>query len=154
MTGEHYCRQKPLSYHAGHLPKGVTWWADPSGANERCELHWAGFTVREGNNAIRQGVAAVTARLENGTLKVVEGACANLLAEASLYRWDESGRGRAETPVDEHNHALAALRYLVSGLDGNGAVWRREHAAAARAARPKPASWLDPKKEWLWTRLN
>src|SRR5205823_5951103 len=52
LTGEHYGRQKPLSYHAERLPAGVTWYADPSGASERCELRWAGFTVREGGNAI------------------------------------------------------------------------------------------------------
>ena len=30
LTGEHYCRQKPLSYHAKHLPRDVYWYADPS----------------------------------------------------------------------------------------------------------------------------
>jgi hypothetical protein len=63
LTGEHYSRQKPLSYHAQHLPRDVTWYADPSGATERCELRLAGFVVREGNNALRPGIAAVSARL-------------------------------------------------------------------------------------------
>jgi hypothetical protein len=150
LTGEHYCRQKPLSYHVDHLPRGVTWYADPSGANERCELRWAGFTVREGSNAIRPGIAALTARLENGTLKVVEGACPNLLREADLYRYSDSPRdGLGETPLDEHNHALAALRYLVSGLDGNGAVWRRRRAPAS-AAKPAERPWLRLDNEFLW----
>jgi hypothetical protein len=82
---------------------------------------------------IRPGIAAVSARLENGTLKVAEGACANLLSEARLYRYGEEAGG--EVPIDEHNHALAALRYLVSGLDGNGAVWRRQ-----RPPRPRQRS--------------
>src|SRR3954447_22929407 len=115
LTGEHYRRHKPLSYHAQHLPRDVTWYADPSGANERCELRCAGFTVREGSNALRPGSAAVSARLENGTLRVLQGCCPNLLAEAGLYRYSAEAHERhAEAPVDEHNHALAALRYLVS----------------------------------------
>ena len=58
----------------------------------------------------------VTARLADGTLKVLEKACPNLLYEAALYRWDDDEDG-SETPVSEHNHALDALRYLVSRLD-------------------------------------
>src|SRR5207245_10905915 len=42
LTGEHYCRQKPLSYHAAHLPRGVMYYADPSGATERSERRLAG----------------------------------------------------------------------------------------------------------------
>src|SRR5262245_29226091 len=38
LTGEHYARQQPLSYHAERLPREVIWYADPSGATERCEL--------------------------------------------------------------------------------------------------------------------
>jgi hypothetical protein len=118
LTGEHYQRQRPLSYHARHLPRDVTWYADPSGASERSELRCAGFTVREGNNALRPGIGAVSARLENGTLRVLEGRCPNLLAEAGLYRYSDDERdGHAEVPVDEHNHALAALRYLISRID-------------------------------------
>jgi hypothetical protein len=133
LTGEHYSRHKPLSYHAERLPREVTWYADPSGANERAELRWAGFVVHEGSNALRPGIAAVSARIEAGRLKVVEGSCPNLLAEAALYRYGEGGaERRAEAPVDEHNHALAALRYLVSRLDSR------------YQARPRPPSAPDP----------
>src|SRR5437879_4472163 len=115
LTGEHYARQKPLSYHAQHLPRDVAWYVDPSGATERSELLCAGFAVRKGDNALRPGIAAVSARLENGTLRVLEGRCPNLLAEAALYRYsDDAGDRRAEAPVDQQNHALAALRYLIS----------------------------------------
>jgi hypothetical protein len=148
LTGEHYARQKPLSYHAQHLPRDVTWYADPSGATERCELRCAGFTVREGDNALRPGIAAVSARLENGTLRVLEGACPNLLAEAALYRYSDDA---VEAPVDEHNHALAALRYLVSRLD-------TRHMAGSRADPEKPPPrkrrpWLRLDNEALWTPL-
>jgi Terminase large subunit, T4likevirus-type, N-terminal len=117
LTGEHYARQKPLSYHAEHLPRDVDWSADPSGAAEISELRCADRVVRRGINALQFGIAAVTARLADGRLRVVEGACPNLLAEACLYRYPEEGEGGNENPLDEHNHALAALRYLVSRLD-------------------------------------
>src|SRR5207302_6425179 len=45
LVGEHYARDKPLAYHAQHLPRGVTWYADPAGAREIKELCCAGFTV-------------------------------------------------------------------------------------------------------------
>lgn len=118
LTGEHYSRQKPLSFHAERLPRGVTWYCDPSGAGERAELRCAGFTIREGRNALRPGIAAVSARIENGSLKILQGRCPNLLAEAELYRYSDDPREKnAEIPVDEHNHALAALRYLISRID-------------------------------------
>ena len=40
-----------------------------------------------GDNDIRAGIAAVTARLRTGRLKVLGAACPNLLAEARLYRY-------------------------------------------------------------------
>jgi hypothetical protein len=68
--------------------------ATASSATERYELRCAGLVVREGANALRPGIAAVTARLESGTLRVVEGRCPNLLAEAGLYRYSDDPRGR------------------------------------------------------------
>ena len=81
------------------------------------------------------------ARLEAGTLKIHESRCPNLLAEASLYRFsDNPDDRRSETPVDDHNHALGALRYLVSRLDERKmALWtrgeRREMEGEADAGR-------------------
>ena len=79
---------------------------------------------------LRNGIAAVTARIETGGLKILQDRCPQLLHEAELYRYgDAAADKRAEAPVDEHNHALAALRYLVSRLD----PWRgrREESSAA-----------------------
>ena len=78
-----------------------------------------GFAVRKGTNDIQSGIAAVRARLETGKLKVVRGSCSNLLAEVKQYRYPSAADGQtaSETPVDECNHALAALRYLVARLD-------------------------------------
>jgi len=133
ITGEHYARQKPLSWHAERLPGNVTWHADPAGANEIAELRCAGFRVRPGINAIRPGIAAVSARIEAGTLKVLEGRCPHLVSESMLYRHsDDANERRAEIPLDEHNHALAALRYLIMRID------------ARRTAKPAVVRGVDP----------
>jgi hypothetical protein len=164
LTGEHYARQKPLDYHVARMPKGVLWHCDPAGAQERAELIRAGLAVRKGINDLRAGIMAVTARLESGRLRVVEGACSNLLYEAALYRYgDESGGSGSEAPVDEHNHALAALRYLVARLD-EGRLGRGpkppppppESGDAPPPAPPKrPEPWW---KRWdnpdLWTPIG
>jgi hypothetical protein len=141
LTGEHYQRQKPPSHHMTRLPREATWYAGPSGANERSELRCAGFAVREGSNAIRPGIAAVSAWLENETLRVVRGACPSRVAEAQPYRYAEEG---GEEPEDEHNRALAALRYLVTGLDGGRGPWRPRPPAPPRPQVPQ-MPW------WRWT---
>src|SRR5262249_18762537 len=86
-----------------------------------------------GVNQIRLGIGAVTRRLENGGLKVLAGRCPNLLGEAEMYRYTDNPReGDAETPVDEHNHALAALRYLICTID--------EHELARPKINTPPAA--------------
>jgi hypothetical protein len=53
-------------------------------------------------------------------------------------------------PVDEHNHALAALGYLVSRLDAHHMAGRRSVPSAEPPPRPpRPWLWLD--NEALWT---
>jgi hypothetical protein len=153
LTGEHYARGKPLHVHAAHMPRDVKWYADPSGATERNELRCAGFTVLEGDNALRPDIAAVTARLQSGTLRVLEGRCPNLLHEATLHRYSDDPRERqAEIPVDEHNHALAALRYMISRLDERQMARNRHDAPPAAPPKP-PKPWLRYDNEELWTRL-
>src|SRR5438105_5227709 len=113
------------------------WYADPSGATERAELTCAGLRVYPGDNELGLGIAAVSARLADGGLRVVAGCCPNLLREAQLYRYDdEVGGGGAEAPVDAHNHALAALRDLVCCLDRRRMARRRPVTAPAAHAGP------------------
>jgi hypothetical protein len=153
LTGEHYARQQPLSYHAARLPREVMWYADPSGASERSELRRAGFKVQKGINALRPGLASVAARIRNNTLLVLEGACPNLLAEAGLYRYAESGSDRdSEDPVDEHNHALSALRYLIASIDRGRQALPRP-SAPQQAASPGKRPWLHWTNSALYTRI-
>jgi len=154
LVGEHYARQQPLQYHAERLPRQVMWYADPSGAGDIAELRCAGFHVRDGANAVRSGIAAVTARLQAGTLRVLEGRCPNLLAEAGLYRHGETPAERqAERPVKEYDHTLDALRYLISRLDARRLARGRTTPAPAAKPASKPVR-LDEDDERYWIPLH
>src|SRR5207245_10999522 len=108
LTVEHYSREKSLAYHAQHLPRDVTWYEDPSGAREILELRCVDVAVRKGDNAERPGIAAVRARLEDGSLKVVAGSCPSLLAEWGMYRYDPDPKDKPEQPYKEQHHRLDA----------------------------------------------
>jgi hypothetical protein len=112
-----------LHEHAAALRElgEVMWYADPAGRTEIEELRASGLVVRRGDNDIRPGIAAVSARLRTGRLKVRRDACPELLNEARLYRYPSAAERalRGENPVDDHNHALGALRYLISRLDAH-----------------------------------
>ena len=110
-------------------PKRVTWYADPSGAGEIREYRLAGWKVIKAFNDIRLGIAAVTARLREGRLRVLRPRCPALVKEATQYRYPTEGERAVvgENPIDEHNHALGALRYLIARLD---------HTYIARLRKP------------------
>jgi len=79
-------------------------------------------------------------------LRIVKGVCPNLLKEAGLYRYDQ--RSGDESPVDDHNHALAALRYLVSRIDRNCMVLGGKRPAPAPEP-VKPKNWEDDERYWI-----
>lgn len=118
ITHERYLRETPIADHAAALPKEVIWHVDPSGATEVAELRRAGHVVKRGDNDLRRGISLVTQRLRLGKLKVLAHACPNLVHESRLYRYPTPKEKEVygENPVDAHNHALAALRYLVTRL--------------------------------------
>ncbi|HZU37302.1 MAG TPA: hypothetical protein VFA18_15370 [Gemmataceae bacterium] len=125
--------------------------------NPKCR---AGLKVYPGTNDIQAGIAAVTARLRTGRLKVRRAGCPNLLHEAQLYRYPENraGQGVSEVPIDDFNHALAALRYLVSKLDAGFMARFRKKPGSTPEAEPSssPAGppsarrsvYLDQPKPW------
>lgn len=167
IAGERYRRETPLHEHAAALRAlGETmWYADPAGRTEIEELRASGLLVRRGDNDIRAGIAAVMARLRTGRLKVKRDACPNLLTEARLYRYPSAAERVVcgENPVDEYNHALAALRYLISRLDAHfiarlrkpsplGAGSVSDGNSPVADASGSERHWDD--NEHLWTRLS
>jgi hypothetical protein len=139
ITGERYGSQVPLHQHAAALRQQphVMWYADPSGRTEIEELRAGGLKVLPAINDIRLGIAAVTARLRTGRLKVLRRRCPFLVGEAGLYRYAtaQERKGESELPLDDHNHSLGALRYLISRLDAH---------FLARLRRPRPADAVPP----------
>lgn len=155
LTGQHYCRQRPLSHHAAHLPRKVEWFADPSGAGEIAELRCAGFLVNKAKNAVGPGIAAVQARIHNGTLRILKGACPDLVHEAELYCYSQAPGQHGEQPVPEYDHALDALRYLVSRLDDRRQVQRPVATEPPPSEQSKKRNWReffnDPRIWTAWT---
>jgi hypothetical protein len=80
---------------------------------------------------------------------VLAGGCPNLLAESRLYRY--AGADGHEVPVDEDNHALAALRYLVAGIDARFLARLRRRPETATAEPPAKPTEPPADDEALWT---
>ncbi len=77
----------------------------------------AGHEALSSRNDIAAGITRVREWLTLGLIKIMPGACPNLFEEAQRYRYDtDVRRSRSELPVDEYNHGMAGLRYLVMGL--------------------------------------
>lgn len=125
IVGERYLRETPLHQHVAALKQQgarITWVADPAGRTEIEECRAAGMKVVTVPSEIQLGIAAVTARIRTKRLRVSRVNCPNLIEESKLYRYAMEGEARlrgqkGETPVDQDNHALAALRYMVTRLD-------------------------------------
>jgi hypothetical protein len=135
---ERYRAQTPLHEHATALPRGVHWYADPAGATEISAFRLANHKVFKAFKEIRVGIQAVAARLGTGRLKVYRPGCPNLCAEAGLYRYPSAAErtARGENPLDQDNHALDALRYLVCGIDQHF-VARLRRTAGGKEASPE-----------------
>jgi hypothetical protein len=120
IQAERYASTRPLAEHRDALKKvGGTWYADPSGPTEIAEFRAAGISVFKGNNALEAGIAAVTARIDSDRLKIYAPNCPNVIDEGETYRYPDRREYHPEPtkPIDEHNHAWSAIRYLISKLD-------------------------------------
>lgn len=170
IAGERYLKQTPLHEHASALRKVSPrmWYADPAGRTEIEELRASGLTVRKGDNDIRSGIAAVTARIRTGRLRVHAPSCPNLIDESRAYRYPRADEKATlgENPIDDHNHALAALRYLVSKLDARFIGKLRRQSAEGRAeletapaeklpeAKPRKRRIFDEDDSGHWVGVN
>ncbi|HSN01985.1 MAG TPA: terminase family protein [Acidimicrobiales bacterium] len=155
ITGCRYVRQCTLPVHAEAIPRGVRYWCDPAQPESRVELRNAGHDAvpcvhlsargagGEKRTPILHGIDLVSERIRTGRLKVVRNACLPLIREAGMYRYDPSKA--SENPVDEDNHALDSLRYLIVGLDRG-----RQAPSPVVAVEPSPAPAIDDDDERYW----
>lgn len=113
---------------------------DPENAGGIEELHRKRINVREvvkGKGSIQSGIQMVREMLKRGNLKINK-KCVNLISEFEMYSYDDdkTERNEQENPIKANDHALDALRYLVSSL--LPIVQRREMSLAfPRIPQPK-----------------
>ncbi len=99
LTGEHYSREKPLSYHAAHLPPRRDLVRRPRRRQRNRRIASCRLQGPPRHQQPAPGIAAVRARLEDGALRLLSGRCPNLLAEAGLYRYGTPAEGWAAKPL-------------------------------------------------------
>lgn len=120
---ERYKRFTTLPEHNVKLPKKVDWSADSSRPGQIRELRNGGLSIRpDKSRDIMLGVDAVNARIYTDRL-VIHPKCRAIKAESEIYAYkEEDDETKGDTPVDDFNHALDALRYLVVNMDRNEMV--------------------------------
>lgn len=133
---EHYQTEKPVSHHAkamkamlDKVPHGMINGqviADPAGQNRGKDFrsyftHYSeyGLWFKPAANQIDSGIMKVFTYFSLGKLKIMSN-CVNLIREGREYKYKEStldqDKNRGEKPIDSNNHAMDALRYILSEL--------------------------------------
>ena len=93
---------------------------DPENQGAIEELRRQRVNVKEvvkGPNSIKAGIQQIREMLIRGDL-VINKRCTNLISEFEMYSYDDDKgeKNEQENPVKANDHALDALRYLVSSL--------------------------------------
>ena len=93
---------------------------DPESAGGIEELRRKRVNVREvikGKDSVKSGIQSIREMLIRGTLKVNK-RCVNLISEFEMYSYDDDKgeRNEQENPIKAKDHALDALRYVISSL--------------------------------------
>ena len=127
---ERYRSQRTLEEHAAAIPKTVNdrpiIWFSEHNPEAIHKLKKGGHRVRrapkftkgQASSAILNGILAVNNRIASNRLKIVKSRCPAVIAEAETYIFPEKNEEIiGDKPLDRDNHALDALRYMISGLD-------------------------------------
>ena len=120
VVDEYYEPGRPIDAVARSI-KASRWdksvirrWADPSGAQERCDLDRWGIATYPARNEIQSGINEVARIIEQGKLYITQN-CVHTIKEIFQYHYpSRNGRNSGEKPVDCNNHAMDALRYAIA----------------------------------------
>jgi PBSX family phage terminase large subunit len=122
IEDEWYKRERTDSMIADYvaLQKFREVFPDPENAGGVAELRQRGVNVREvvkGKDSVQNGIQKVREMLLRGDL-MINKRCVNLISEFEMYSYDDetAERNDKENPIKNHDHALDALRYVVSSL--------------------------------------
>lgn len=111
---------------------------DPESPAAIEELRKKGVSIRDvikGKDSIENGIRKVQDLLRAGKLKV-NARCVNTILEFETYSYPDRkpGHNDYETPIDENNHAMDALRYPIMMLTNSFAAARTFYPAHAPIA--------------------
>ncbi len=118
---ERYLSRTTIEEHAEALPKfshkAIKWFSEHIPENI-LKLRRGGHKVLKASKSIRPGIDAVNARLLSNRLRILKNRCPALIAESEIYGYDadEDNTG-GDIPIGGLDHALDALRYMISGID-------------------------------------
>lgn len=120
VVDEYYEPGRPIdavarSIKAGRWDKQVIRrWADPSGAQERCDLDRWGIANYPAKNDLLSGINSMSRAIEDRRLFITRN-CINTIDEIGQYHYPmKEGKNTREKPVDFKNHAMDALRYVIA----------------------------------------
>lgn len=85
---------------------------DPSAASFIAELRERGFSIKQADNDVLNGIRFVGTLLNDNQI-FFSSECVNTLQEFASYVWDEKATTRGEDkPVKQNDHAMDAVRYF------------------------------------------
>lgn len=92
---------------------------DPAETDRNEEARKGGLNIREVSKDIEAGIACVQDLLKQGRLHV-HSSCVHLIEEFETYSYPDKkpDRNEAELPIDENNHALDEIRYVLYMQEG------------------------------------
>lgn len=122
IDGEHYAPGMTIADHVAAirtLRRDGPIVADHD-AQVRHEYAQHGINTVAAKKDVVLGIDAVRRRIRDGRLQVVRGRAPNLVREMAGYVWQTGALSRdaRELPVKRDDHAMDALRYIVTYLDG------------------------------------
>ena len=122
VEDEWYKRERTDAMIADYVKscKFLAVYPDPESAGAIAELRQRGINVREvrkGKDSIKSGIQTIREMLLRGDLKINK-RCVNTIAEFEMYSYkdEETDRNEPENPIKASDHALDAIRYVVSSL--------------------------------------
>lgn len=90
-------------------------YVDPSAASFKAELRKRGFTVKDANNDVLNGIRRQAQMLHSGEYRILaDPSNKPIIQEYSAYLWDEKASARGEDkPKKEHDHGKDMERYAL-----------------------------------------
>ena len=103
-------------YHDNKLPINTPLICDPSITGRfRMALRKAGFTIRNANNTVIDGIEEVSSLLKRNKLWLVEGECLGAEKEFVSYAWDKKAQIRGDDyPLKLYDHRMDVIRYAAN----------------------------------------